>query len=351
MWERLGYAEIDPSVLSRVVSGERLFSRKQLLIFCGILNISKNNSTLLQEKLYFDLSNRIGVGVDLFESAYRHSIKYAELVLDASARLRKQSNSEMAIYLSKANIDLLNSFNKSNPYTPKSKFLYLLAQSYLEFSRNTIVFEIYDEAKKNVFMATNILRKLSSQIKNRNLMSSSYSLESSMHYVLGDYSNAIEKSLKSLNYISDPILEINPLRMLLISSSCLGQKNLFNFALKKLRMILNDCDVSTRLMILFSISKAHVMMSEYARAEKYLLLSWDELAIMEKEKHGLHDLRYIQIAKTQLQFTQKSKDSNLVNSCVEISDRAIDLADRLKFVRYASEIKKLKNDIFKYVSS
>ena len=40
MWERLGFKEIDASVLSRVINGERLFTIKQLEVFCEIVKIN-----------------------------------------------------------------------------------------------------------------------------------------------------------------------------------------------------------------------------------------------------------------------------------------------------------------------
>lgn len=39
MWQDLGYVQIDSSVLSRVLKGERLFTPQQLFIFCKILDL------------------------------------------------------------------------------------------------------------------------------------------------------------------------------------------------------------------------------------------------------------------------------------------------------------------------
>lgn len=61
MWEELGCKEIDPSVLSRVVNGERLLTFEQLLIFIQILGISQENKSLLTEALFLDISGRFSI--------------------------------------------------------------------------------------------------------------------------------------------------------------------------------------------------------------------------------------------------------------------------------------------------
>lgn len=52
MSERLHFKEIDVSVLSRVLKGERLFTQKQLSIFSEILHINKEQKQLLKTALH-----------------------------------------------------------------------------------------------------------------------------------------------------------------------------------------------------------------------------------------------------------------------------------------------------------
>jgi len=61
MWERLDYKEVDPSVLSRVINGERLLTFDQLLTFIEILGISQKNKRLLMEAFFLDLSKRFSI--------------------------------------------------------------------------------------------------------------------------------------------------------------------------------------------------------------------------------------------------------------------------------------------------
>lgn len=46
MWEALEYKEIDSSVLSRVIHGQRLFTYKQLKVFCKALSRAEKPTTI-----------------------------------------------------------------------------------------------------------------------------------------------------------------------------------------------------------------------------------------------------------------------------------------------------------------
>ena len=61
LWQELGYAEIDASVLSRVLQGERLFTSKQLSAFCKLLGLEKEERENLFTCLAKDLLKREGL--------------------------------------------------------------------------------------------------------------------------------------------------------------------------------------------------------------------------------------------------------------------------------------------------
>ncbi len=54
MWERLDYSEMDSSVLSKVINGQRLFTFKQLRVFCDIMNFSHKQRNMLFDALTND---------------------------------------------------------------------------------------------------------------------------------------------------------------------------------------------------------------------------------------------------------------------------------------------------------
>jgi len=60
MWERMGETDIDSSVVSRVLRGERIFSFRQLAVFCEVLDIHQSERNLLFDLLGKEILRREG---------------------------------------------------------------------------------------------------------------------------------------------------------------------------------------------------------------------------------------------------------------------------------------------------
>lgn len=60
LWEKEGLRGIDPSALSRIISGERNFTLKQIDIFCEVLSLSKKESLQLKLALEADILAKHG---------------------------------------------------------------------------------------------------------------------------------------------------------------------------------------------------------------------------------------------------------------------------------------------------
>lgn len=91
MWEKLNYQGIDASVISRVLTGERLFTSEQLEIFCQINELPEKMKKILKKSLTLDLLGRFGLDVDRYDefvdgqnlSVLRNlSQEYFQLLLD-----------------------------------------------------------------------------------------------------------------------------------------------------------------------------------------------------------------------------------------------------------------------------
>jgi len=86
MWEKLGYQQIDGSVISRVISGERLFNALQLNAFCIALNLKKSEEEFLFSCLVEDTNAKnnlashgffipASVGYDLIENLVKDGFR------------------------------------------------------------------------------------------------------------------------------------------------------------------------------------------------------------------------------------------------------------------------------------
>jgi|GEM_PF-6450405 len=81
MWDRLGFSQVDASVLSKVLKGKRLFSFGQLRVFCDILKIPQNERNMLFSSLNEDYLARYGkLSSDVISCGIRPYIDADKLV-------------------------------------------------------------------------------------------------------------------------------------------------------------------------------------------------------------------------------------------------------------------------------
>ncbi len=103
IWEILGYKEVDSSVLSRVINGERLFTYRQLKVFCDVLSLTEKEKVELKLALSQDilLRNNIPQGILKTEDHILDSIrKDSNRILSILRLLRKDGHPEETISLS-----------------------------------------------------------------------------------------------------------------------------------------------------------------------------------------------------------------------------------------------------------
>lgn len=73
MYKRIGYEQIDASVISRVLKGERLFQVKQLEVFCDILEITDVEKIQLFFALQKDCLIQKGFSHTHLEDCYKYA--------------------------------------------------------------------------------------------------------------------------------------------------------------------------------------------------------------------------------------------------------------------------------------
>lgn len=80
MYEKIGYEQIDASVISRVLKGERLFQVKQLEVFCTILRLPQEEKRRLFVALQKDYLTQKGFSRVYLEEFYSQQ-KLSEKIL------------------------------------------------------------------------------------------------------------------------------------------------------------------------------------------------------------------------------------------------------------------------------
>lgn len=90
MWQELGYTKIDPSVLSRVLSGKRVFTPQQLLILCNVLNLKHVEMEYLFHCLTLDHWEREGVSIKQVFLPTQGIVELLEAYIQEAAIVKKR---------------------------------------------------------------------------------------------------------------------------------------------------------------------------------------------------------------------------------------------------------------------
>lgn len=78
MWEHLGFQQVDASVLSRVLKGERLLTSPQLKAFCRLLDLSRHEEDYLFACLQQDCDLRLGVHTSMMRITHSLAKEFVE---------------------------------------------------------------------------------------------------------------------------------------------------------------------------------------------------------------------------------------------------------------------------------
>ncbi|MBI3397041.1 hypothetical protein HY045_01045 [Candidatus Woesebacteria bacterium] len=201
MWERLGCRGIDPSVLSRVLRGERLFTFEQLELFTVILKLSDNEKKQLEGVLYREVGEKFGFTENFFFERESYDL---ELIKDNIDKIRQVNNSGMALLAEEWADHLDEKISReftgaSNLYRNnlfKLRFNLLIEKGHLNFRTKDKETLLYENLK-----ICNNLNKIAKNIKNYNDGYKINFLKGDSYYVSGKF----EQALRFLRISSDKV--------------------------------------------------------------------------------------------------------------------------------------------------
>lgn len=230
MWERLGYQEVDASVLSRVLSGKRLFSPIQQETFCKILKVSHYYEIELKEALISDFIARHGLDLGQHLESYVPS-KTLELAEDSVRKIHKvilRGDPELAIDwagAARAQVDQVlaevkNQKLKRRLLEVKSRLLYKQARAY-----NCVV--LWDEIWKFVSPLVREQKKVAKELGSKEAQARVFFNLSETFHILGKDN----LSLKNCELASKNYKEVDEMLILFrnwaIDCAILGDKESF----------------------------------------------------------------------------------------------------------------------------
>lgn len=269
MWTKLGYEGMDPSLLSRIIHGERLFTREQLRSFRRVLGLNEIEKYSLENALGKDLLYKhIGKVVPI--SDYGELIANettSRIILTEIRKLRYKGDMQEALRMA-------SFFEQVFNFTPKIQKvnILLLAKILNEKVRCLINIEKPNTILREVGATKEIALQIAHETKEPDVISVSHAHIGGCFYVaqrLKESASYLEKTFP----LVDACTKVEYVRTLLYNYSSLHDFDSYKEVYKKAEKILsekekyNKNDIAS---IYEAISRALAIMGNIVAAKNFL---------------------------------------------------------------------------------
>lgn len=348
MWERLDYSGIDPSVISRVLRGERLFTMRQADVFCKVLDLDHEDTGKLKNALMNELIVRMGWGnfvADLENKSFLDLVRdnvnkidrirnegLPNLALEWSELINDEIEEKISTMVEKTHIEQILKLHAS--------ILKIQSRALLDGgSARDISFRFPAISKK--------LNKISKVLKDRNIYGYANYVSGNLLYIRGEYKRMLPFAQKAYEYIlDDEIIKHVKLKDIGIYYANSNQKSRFEelktkTALDIRKMVSKDLTCE----LMEGMAAGDIVLGNEKSARKWLHEAWKVVDDMEVEKSGMRKIRMVQLTRTNLLFYRRFRTGQVSSEMVRIAKEAIFISDQLGFVRHGLQIKKYLNQM------
>ncbi len=269
MWTVLGYKGMDPSLLSRIIHGERLFTKEQLFAFCTTLGLNEIEKYSLENALGKDLLYKhFGEVVPI--SQYDDLIageKISSMILLGIRKLKDKGEVQEAMQMA-------SFFEQALTFTPK---IQQTNKSLFAKILNEKVRCLHYTEKPNTILAksqqmNDVALKIGYETKDSDIISLSHALIGGCFYIakrLKESAGYLEKTFPIVN----EKIKVEYIRTLLYNYSSLHDFDSFKGVYKKAEKILSEREKYNKNDIASmheAISRSLAIMGEFGAAKKFL---------------------------------------------------------------------------------
>jgi hypothetical protein len=343
MWERLRYREIDPSVVSRVLKGERLFTSKQLNIFGNIIGMSNKDVVTLQENLLHELSLKFGLEANFFHHKNKHIF---DLIEDNINKIREVGKRDLPCLANEWLIHVLDRVNAEMEinHNPKMRRLLLNYKGSLLNNRLTALLatEPLKRIQITVTQVSHDLKEVGTELKNKKFIGAAASLKGNMLYIIGQNESAVKCLSAGLKLGITDWEAVAALRAMAISLAELHKESQFKENKNKLLKIA-EFDAKNRDYIYEGLARGEAVLGKRRDAQEMINLAWNAYNNNQKSQIETSQLKKIEMIRTELKLKKTFGIKR------DISEKTISegarLAQKLGYTRLEEQISNLANEI------
>ena len=341
MWERLGYREIDPSVLSRVLNGERLFTLKQLGVFCGALSLKEKDRDELQNCLATDLSRRLGVSELVLLGRKEYLLDLIEDNLEKIRKVRLGDYPFLASDWAENVYGIINDqLSKEKREIRRTKWLGLLANLLTENIKANLGLSYANELFRTVGRPVRELKEIGYKLKDNNIVGNAYSYQGAIDYVFGEYPMAITKSIKALGLIVSVPEKKFALRQLALCYAYEHKKSDYTIVRDEILSSLQSFPLHEQCELLEAIGRSDAILGDFTGSYKMLREGWDIYSRLEKSGGEYRVARKIQLIRTRIEIANSLKEKS-PSGIETIGKEAVLLSTHFGYKTYIEKINKL----------
>lgn len=343
--ERLGFREVDTSVLSRVLKGERVFSQKQLSVFCKAIRLNKVQEELLKATLHSEMYSRFQ-GRYLLDIDQNQFIDMAESNLIMAKGANQSGASVMALRWSEVmESKLREEIVKTCDEHVSDKLKELLYGFLEQHSISILRRESPSTAYKNVWTALKEMKALAEMLKSRQKLGLVYAKMGDVLSLVGGESYDRLTLNKSSDYFRTALEHVAPgLRYYPVGYWMLNEAYLKNtHQVKKLAKdfisILEGCEANDACEGYNLIAKSKVLVGDPEDLERTFVQGWIQYNKISDDGQHSKQYRKVQLARTEVQafssgytFYGHEKIKRILTDCLYT-------AKNLGYMRYYSTTK------------
>lgn len=345
MWERLDFKDVDASVVSRVLSGERLFTPRQLEVFCSLLKLPKSRENLLMESLSLDLLRRFGFDLEYYKNRNKHLILFFQKAIEEIKEVSRKGPVDVSSSWAQQLHSLIKEdldFQIDNRI--RSRSLTLLSDLLQE--RHRILMK--EKQSKNLYRPTiklsTELNDIGLEIRESEYVGISQAMLGNYYYSTGKYKTAVDIYNKALKTIKDWWWRSTSLRILCICYGFLDKELEFERVKKDLIKISETQSRDVQSSHLEGIARAEALLGKSRESNGSLQKAWDLLGGAEVgSEYKIYGK--IMLIRTELEVNNILQSRAGKNYLETLGREGIVTAQQFGYKRYEKIITKSLNEI------
>jgi|GEM_PF-4084577 len=353
MWERLKFREIDPSVVSRVLKGERLFTQKQLTTFCLIVKISKAKKETLMNALHRDIYEKFQ-GRYLFDYKTNKIVEIAKNNLSLINKLNRKGSSSLVFNYACLTLEKLEKQLSTDPTGSLSDTLLSLIFDYLNQKSIAVLrSKMPKEAHRIIWTDLENMLLVAKKLSDSQKIGLAYAKMGDVLNLVGGCSldrPALEKSTKYFKRAAE-LIEPDLLPYILgeqaLNEAYMGNKSEFENLISKLYKVFPQSKPSLRCEGYSLIAKSKALLGISRGIEKDYIKAWDSYVEINKHSTTTSSLksssafRKVQLTRSEIVATVYGCITRKPHNLKKLANDAIMTAKHFEYERYFNSMQHL----------